>query len=105
MNARILPALSGLAILTLVVACGEESGSPTAPQAEPAVAAAVAPAFRQVSAGRDHSCGVTTDDHAFCWGANWQGGLGDGTTVQRLAPVAVAGGHRFLQVSAGYGYS
>jgi alpha-tubulin suppressor-like RCC1 family protein len=35
--------------------------------------------FRQVSAGGGHSCGVTTDDQAYCWGSNAYGNLGDGT--------------------------
>jgi alpha-tubulin suppressor-like RCC1 family protein len=60
--------------------------------------------FRQVSV-RSHSCGVTTDNRAYCWGPNGNGELGDGTTTQRLAPVAVTGGQRFLQVSAGASYT
>jgi alpha-tubulin suppressor-like RCC1 family protein len=57
--------------------------------------------FRQVSAGGSHTCGVTTDDLAYCWGLNDLGQLGDGTTKSRLTPVAVAGGHRFVRVDAG----
>jgi alpha-tubulin suppressor-like RCC1 family protein len=58
--------------------------------------------FRQVSAdGFGYTCGVTTDNQAFCWGNNFYGQLGDGTTTTRLTPVAVAGGLRFRQVSAG----
>ncbi|MGI9041388.1 MAG: hypothetical protein ACR2HK_09910, partial [Gemmatimonadales bacterium] len=30
--------------------------------------------------GSDHICGVTTDDRAYCWGDNYSGALGDGTT-------------------------
>jgi len=55
--------------------------------------------FRQVSAGVDHSCGVTTDDRAYCWGRNDFGQLGDGTTNTALTPVAVAGGRRFRSIS------
>jgi alpha-tubulin suppressor-like RCC1 family protein len=57
--------------------------------------------FRQVSAGGTHTCGVTTDNRAYCWGANSLGQLGDGTTTMRFAPVAVMGGLRFAQVDAG----
>src|SRR5207253_863820 len=58
--------------------------------------------FGQVSPdGTQHSCGVTTDDRAYCWGRNVFGELGDGTTTARLTPVAVAGGLLFRQVSAG----
>ncbi len=57
-------------------------------------------AFRQVSAGDAHTCGVTTDDRAYCWGINDFGQLGDGTITERVRPVPVAGGHRFRQVMA-----
>jgi alpha-tubulin suppressor-like RCC1 family protein len=62
-------------------------------------------AFRQVSTGFHHTCGVTTDDRAWCWGANVHGQLGDGTTTQRLRPAAVAGGLRFRHVAAGTGHT
>ncbi len=57
--------------------------------------------FGQISAGVDHTCGVTTDDRAYCWGRNDYGQLGDGTTESKLTPVPVAGGRRFRVVSAG----
>jgi alpha-tubulin suppressor-like RCC1 family protein len=44
----------------------------------------------QLSAGYSHACGVTPEGRAYCWGDNHYGELGDGTTTQRLAPVAVA---------------
>jgi alpha-tubulin suppressor-like RCC1 family protein len=62
---------------------------------------AVAPTFYQVSAGWSHSCGVSTDNLAYCWGSNGSGELGDGTTDFKLKPVPVSGGLRFRQVSAG----
>ena len=58
--------------------------------------------FYQVSAGHDHSCGVTTENRAYCWGRNSEGQLGDGTTITRLAPRAVAGSLRFRQISASF---
>jgi alpha-tubulin suppressor-like RCC1 family protein len=57
--------------------------------------------FRQVSAGGQHTCGVTTSDRAFCWGRNLEAQLGDGTTSNSLTPVAAASGRRFRQVNAG----
>jgi alpha-tubulin suppressor-like RCC1 family protein len=58
--------------------------------------------FRQLSAGQYYTCGVTTDYRAYCWGYNFYGQVGDGTTItQRLAPVPVAGGRAFRQISAG----
>lgn len=58
--------------------------------------------FRQVSAGGTHTCGVTIDYRAYCWGANHASQLGDGTTTGRLAPVAVAGGLKFRRVDGGF---
>jgi alpha-tubulin suppressor-like RCC1 family protein len=49
-------------------------------------------AFRSVRAGLDHTCGVTTGDVAFCWGANFSGQVGDGTTQRRLRPRRVEAG-------------
>jgi alpha-tubulin suppressor-like RCC1 family protein len=56
--------------------------------------------FRQVSAGFEHSCGVTLGNRGYCWGRSAFGEVGDGTTSVRLTPVRVAGGLRFRQVDA-----
>jgi hypothetical protein len=109
-----VPAIA-LCSLALVFGCGEDTTAPSA--AVPAALASAAVqtlAFRQISAGDLHTCGVTTDDRAYCWGANSDlafdvgggGQLGDGTTVNyRLKPTAVAGGLQFLGVSAGTSHS
>ncbi len=47
--------------------------------------------FASLSAGHLHTCGVTTEGLAYCWGDNSHGQLGDGTTVNRRAPVLIAG--------------
>lgn len=57
--------------------------------------------FATVSVGEMHSCGVTTAGKAYCWGANGNGQLGDGTATNRTSPVAVVGGLTFSTVSAG----
>ncbi len=41
-----------------------------------------------VLAGSGHACAVS-ENQAYCWGLNGYGQLGDGTTTQRLQPVAV----------------
>jgi alpha-tubulin suppressor-like RCC1 family protein len=57
--------------------------------------------FRQVIAGKLHTCGVTTSNVAYCWGFNSSGQLGDGTRTDRLRPVRVAGGLLFRSVTPG----
>ncbi len=57
--------------------------------------------LRRVEAAGTASCGVTTADVAYCWGQNQEGGVGDGTTTDRYAPVPVGGGHAFAQVTTG----
>jgi alpha-tubulin suppressor-like RCC1 family protein len=56
--------------------------------------------FRRASAGGLHSCAVTSDDRAYCWGRNDNGELGDGTLQLRLKPVPVVGGLAFRVVLA-----
>jgi alpha-tubulin suppressor-like RCC1 family protein len=98
--------LAGLLSLSLAVAtlgCREEATSPTASDSVSALDATTASAlaFYQVSAGRYHTCGVTTDNRAYCWGRNSEGQLGNGTaTIPATRPVAVAGTLRFRQISA-----
>jgi alpha-tubulin suppressor-like RCC1 family protein len=59
--------------------------------------------FRQVIAGGLHSCGSTTDNRGYCWGANNSGQLGNGTRTGSFRPVAVAGGIQFRMVVAAGG--
>lgn len=58
-----------------------------------------------ISAGTSHTCAVA-DGLAFCWGLNTSGRLGDNTTTQRTAPVAVTAsgvlsGRNVTAISAG----
>lgn len=46
-------------------------------------------AFRDVSAGVQFTCGVTTAGVVYCWGSNEYGQLGNGTMTSATAPVAV----------------
>lgn len=55
----------------------------------------------QLAAGTVHTCARLADGRAFCWGQNFSGQLGDGTTQNRTSPVEVAGGLRFSEIHAG----
>ncbi|MBU3976575.1 putative Ig domain-containing protein [Propionicimonas sp.] len=44
-----------------------------------------------VTAGNAHTCALTSDGLVYCWGANTQGQLGDGTLDYRLYPTRVSG--------------
>ena len=89
-------------LVAAALACGDEVESPTAPPPDLAIAQSVEPlSFRQLAAGRFHTCGIALDHRAYCWGDNESLQLGDGTRTGRLTPVLVAGGLRFLRLSAG----
>lgn len=57
--------------------------------------------FASVVAGQVHTCGLTAERTAHCWGDNHWGQLGDGTTSNRSSPVPVAGNYRFADLAAG----
>jgi alpha-tubulin suppressor-like RCC1 family protein len=58
-------------------------------------------AFVAISAGTNHTCGLTAGGTAYCWGYNQQGQLGTGDTARASTPVPVSGGLSFKVISAG----
>lgn len=63
--------------------------------------------FVVVSTGFDHSCGVTPEGDAYCWGDNRLGALGDGTANSSATPVGVAviDGLKFRSITADFQYT
>jgi alpha-tubulin suppressor-like RCC1 family protein len=57
--------------------------------------------FAQLSAGREHTCGVTPSGEGYCWGLNFLGQLGDSTTGDRSVPVKVRSEMPFTMIAAG----
>src|SRR5690606_279339 len=58
-------------------------------------------AYKAVSAGGSHTCGITMDDVLKCWGENNRGQVGDGTYSDRETPVVIDSGVSYSSVSAG----
>jgi alpha-tubulin suppressor-like RCC1 family protein len=61
--------------------------------------------FASVHAGDRFTCARTAAGVAWCWGYNVSGQLGDGTTAQRVSPVAVSGNIGFTQLAAGMAHA
>jgi alpha-tubulin suppressor-like RCC1 family protein len=58
--------------------------------------------FASVSAGGLHTCGLSQDSVAYCWGNNGWGQLGDGIFgTTRTIPTPVTGGYRFASLAPG----
>ena len=56
--------------------------------------------FAAVS-GSYHTCGVTVEGNAFCWGEGSSGELGNSSRDTKSTPVTVSGGIEFSSVSSG----
>ncbi len=62
--------------------------------------------FKSISAGANHTCGISTNDWAYCWGEGTYGKLGNGGTANSSIPVAVnqgaiLSGVSLISISAG----
>lgn len=70
-------------------AVGDGSSVPS--RAVPVDVVGLGSGVTRVAASFFHSCALSTSGSVWCWGQNSDGRLGDGTTVNRLTPVAVTG--------------
>lgn len=66
-------------------------GQPSNLKASPLTQPPILTNIRQISAGKAHTCALTDTGGVKCWGYNYNGGLGDGSSLQRNQPVDVIG--------------
>lgn len=68
---------------------GQLGDGTTVSRTTPGQVTALGNAVAEVSAGATQACALKTDGTFWCWGHSPNGGLGDGTALQRLQPVLV----------------
>lgn len=62
--------------------------------------------WTDVTAGAFHSCGISREGNAFCWGSNTAGQLGTGSEIARaLRPRRVSASALFSDIDAGLGHT
>lgn len=81
------------------VACGGDDG-PIGPEPR-----AGALRYTQITAGYYHTCALSGERRAYCWGGNGSGSLGDGTREDRTRPTPVTGAATFTALDAGAGHN
>ncbi len=92
-----LTTFSILASCAVITACGDASG----PSPEPPPPPTNTTVWKQVVAGARHSCGIDEQGVAYCWGDNFFGSLGDGSSGIRESPGRVNTEVRFTRLSGG----
>src|SRR3989339_323433 len=59
-------------------------------------------AYTSVSVGSIHTCGIRANDsRVLCWGDNYYGQLGNGTTTDSIIPILTSDSSAYSSVSAG----
>jgi len=59
-------------------------------------------AWTGVSAGYVHTCATSTGKSLYCWGSNFEGQVGDGTTAERHAPKKIGSSGVWGLADAGF---
>lgn len=59
-----------------------------------------APMLHDIVDAGDSACGLNAQGHAWCWGDNAFGQLGNATTTASAVAVEIAGGHQFTLLAA-----
>ena len=84
--------------------------SPTLPTAISTIGALAGKTIASLISADWHTCAITTEGSAYCWGRNTSGQLGDGTTTNSNIPVAlntsgVLAGKTITSISGAYYHS
>jgi len=81
---------------------GQVGDNSTTMRLSPVITGPFPAAIASVDFGMYQVCAVLVDTTAMCWGLNYVGALGDGTTVSRSVPTQVTGLTGVNQISTNY---
>lgn len=70
---------------------GELGNDSTDSSSVPVMAKGLSSGVAAISVGEEHTCAVTRAGAALCWGLNYRGELGTGSTTESHVPAAVSG--------------
>jgi alpha-tubulin suppressor-like RCC1 family protein len=70
---------------------GQLGDGSTVGKTTPVAVSSLSAGIVAIAVGQAHTCALTKAGAVRCWGANYDGQLGDGTTNNRATPVAVSG--------------
>jgi alpha-tubulin suppressor-like RCC1 family protein len=80
---------------------GQLGDGGTTPSSIPVLVTGLSNTATAIAAGFSHSCALLSDGSVQCWGDNFYGQLGDGTTTDSSIPVTVSGIITVMAIATG----